>query len=160
MLQVRIRAVDETDLASIVAIESRVFSMPWSPGAFLYELKQNPHTEMIAAILPTETGSKLVGYTVWWMIAGEAQIGNVAVDPDYRRRGVGRQLIQACLEQCKAEKAYFITLDVRVSNTAAINLYRSFGFKEVGRRRGYYSKPVEDAVLMTKVMGSMEKEGE
>ncbi len=160
MPQVRIRTVDETDLASIVAIERRVFSMPWSPAAFLYELRQNPHTTMIAAELLPETGSKLVGYIVWWVIAGEAQIGNVAVDPDHRRHGIGRRLIQACLERCEADEASFVTLDVRASNTAAINLYRSFGFNEVGRRRGYYSKPVEDAVLMTKVMGSKVKEGE
>jgi [ribosomal protein S18]-alanine N-acetyltransferase len=146
---IHIRAMQETDLPEVVSIENQVFSIPWSPVSFLFELLKNPYSELLVAELEKRY---LAGYIVWWLVAGEAQIGNVAVDPAYRRRGIARQLIQHVLDRLEGRMVESITLDVRESNIPAICLYRSFGFEEVGRRPGYYSKPKEDAVLMTKVL--------
>ena len=146
----RVRDIVESDLVSIVSIERQVFSMPWSPGAFLYEIRKNPHANLLAAEAHVESGWKLVGYIVYWLISGEAQIGNVAVAPAFQRQGIGRKLLEATLERMTAQGVLSATLDVRESNRAARELYRSFDFVDVGRRPGYYSRPKEDAILMTR----------
>jgi len=149
---VHIRAMKEADLPAVFAIEQQVFSVPWSPASFLYELLNNPHTDLIVAEVWEQGTAQLAGYCVWWVLAGEAQIGNVAVDPTFQHQGVGHLLLEAVLKKLEDVDADRVMLDVRVSNTAALRLYQSFGFEEVGRRRGYYTKPVEDAILMTRFL--------
>ena len=84
-------------------------------------------------------------------IMGECYINNVGVKAAYRRKGIGRALMQA-LENSATDEAEFITLEVRQSNEAAISLYKSMGYIKVGTRRGFYEKPTEDADLMTKYL--------
>ena len=78
----------------------------------------------------------------------EGQITNIAVHPDHRGQGLGLAIVQALIKHAKAERLASITLEVRVSNTPAITLYKKVGFLEVGRRKGFYTKPTEDALIM------------
>ena len=92
----------------------------------------------------------MLGYVGMMFVLDEGYIANVAVAPPARRRGVGRALIASLLARADQMQLAFVTLEVRPSNHAAIALYEGFGFEVVGRRKNYYDKPSEDALLMTK----------
>jgi len=91
---------------------------------------------------------QLVAYAVFWQVLDQGELGNVAVDPAWRRRGMARRLIRAVMERAAARGVRELFLEVRPSNMGARQLYESFGFRRVGQRRNYYQKPVEDAVVM------------
>jgi len=132
------------DLDEVVAIERASFSMPWSRGAFLYELQQN----RVARCLVMREDARVVGYLCLWEIGDELHITNVAVHPEHRRRGVGRALVSGVLDDARTRKLKLVVLEVRPSNHEARTLYESFGFRVVGRRRGYYYDTGEDALVM------------
>ncbi len=117
------------------------FADPWSPRDFADALG---HVPFLVAI---EDG-RPVGYLLARLAADEGEILNLGVAPDARRRGVGRALVREGLAALAARGASQVFLEVRESNTAARALYAEFGFGEVGRRRGYYRRPVEDAVVL------------
>jgi len=135
-------------LPALAEIERRCFSDPWSEDGFAAELG-NPTARFYVALMAGEP----VGYAGMHNVLGEGYITNVAVCPEHRRCGIASQLLAYLIEQSEKEKMHFITLEVRVSNHAAIALYRSFGFVRVGLRRGYYRRPAEDALLMTLFLG-------
>ena len=139
----RFRRMETTDLDEVMAIERASFSRPWSPGFFLQEL-QVPCARSLLAVL----GGKIVGYIVYWLLADSVDIHNLAVHPDYRRRGVGRFLLQAVIDEAKGRRSGKVTLEVRKSNEAAQRLYHSLGFVARGVRKGYYSDDGEDALAM------------
>lgn len=139
----------EADIPAVVAIDRRSFPVPWSERSYRFELLENPAALLLVAEATAEPGRPVVGYVGLWLLGEEAHISTLAVDPAYRRRGIGRRLLRAALERAAAAGAQAVTLEVRVSNAAAIALYRSFGFQEVGVRRGYYRDNGEDALLMT-----------
>jgi ribosomal-protein-alanine N-acetyltransferase len=91
----------------------------------------------------------ILGYGGFWIMADEAHISTIAVRPEHRRRGVGELLLVAMVDRATELNAEVVTLEVRVSNTTAQNLYRKYGFHQVGLRRGYYSNNREDALIMT-----------
>jgi [ribosomal protein S18]-alanine N-acetyltransferase len=132
------------DLDEVIDIERASFSMPWSRGAFLYELQQN----RVARCLVMREGAHVVGYLCLWEIGDELHITNVAVHPDQRRRGIGRLLLTGVLDDARARKLKLVVLEVRPSNHEARTLYESFGFQIMGRRRGYYYDTGEDALVM------------
>jgi len=132
------------DLDEVIHIERASFSMPWSRGAFLYELQQN----RVARCLVMREGAHVVGYLCLWEIGEELHITNVAVHPDQRRRGIGRSLVAGVLDDARARKLKLVVLEVRPSNHEARSLYESFGFQVMGRRRGYYYDTGEDALVM------------
>src|SRR4029079_10815575 len=132
------------DLDEVIDIERASFSMPWSRGAFLYELQQN----RVARCLVMPEGALVVGYLCLWEIGEELHITNVAVHPDQRRRGIGRSLVAGVLDGPRARKLKLVVLEVRPSNHEARSLYESFGFQVMGRRRGYYYDTGEDALVM------------
>jgi len=132
------------DLDVVLAIERASFSMPWSRGAFLYEMQQN----RVARCVVTREDGRVVGYLCLWEIADEVHITNIAVHPDARRRGIARRLLAGALEDVRRRRLRLVVLEVRPSNTEAIGLYASFGFRVVGRRRGYYYDTGEDALVM------------
>jgi ribosomal-protein-alanine N-acetyltransferase len=132
------------DLEEVLAIERASFSMPWSRGAFLYELEQN----RVARCYVVREDGRLIGYICLWEVADEVHITNIAVHPDLRRRGVGRSLLSAVLDDARQRKLRLVVLEVRPSNAEALGLYESFGFRVVGRRRGYYYDTGEDALVM------------
>lgn len=131
------------DVPEVHRIEEECFSQPWSEKAF-YEELENPYGRTLVAVLE----NKAAGFINVRSIGGEIYINNIAVSGSFRRKGVGDGLLSA-LE--KASEAYeFITLEVRQSNIPAIRLYEKHGFRQVGKRKNFYEKPTEDAILMTK----------
>jgi ribosomal-protein-alanine N-acetyltransferase len=132
------------DLDEVLEIERASFSMPWSRGAFLYEIQQN----RVARCRVMRDGGSIVGYLCFWDIADEIHVTNVAVHPTHRRQGIARALMSGLLAEACARELRLVVLEVRPSNTEAIGLYESFGFRVTGRRRGYYYDTGEDALVM------------
>ena len=135
----------EQHISRVAELEKQCFSTPWSETALSEELS-NKFARFFVALLNGE----IVGYIGAHNILGEVYITNVAVFPEYRKNGFGEALIKKFIEMVKKENADFITLEVRKSNISAINLYEKCGFNEVGKRKNFYEKPCEDAILMTK----------
>lgn len=132
-------------IAPIAALERVCFSDPWPEAAVESELT-NPLSLWLVAV---EDG-RVAGYVGSQSVLGEADMMNVAVSPEFRRRGVARALLLA-LECRLAENAvHSLTLEVRASNEPAISLYHSLGYVQVGRRPNYYHKPREDALILRK----------
>ena len=132
------------DLDQVVAIERVAFTMPWSRGAFLYELEQN----RVARCWVYRDDGEVVGYLCLWEVADEVHITNVAVRPDRRRQGIARHLLSAILSDARERRIRMVCLEVRPTNVEARGLYESFGFRVVGRRKGYYYDTGEDALVM------------
>lgn len=132
-------------VAQIASIEAQCFSMPWSASAIESELT-NPLSLWIVAL----DGNTVAGYVGSQSVLGEADMMNLAVLHQYRRQGIGKQLVGSLIQHLQAEKVYCLTLEVRASNEKAIALYQGLGFCEVGRRPGYYTNPKEDALILRK----------
>lgn len=139
------RLMKATDVAQVAALEKLCFSAPWSENAVAGELT-NPLSLWVVAI----DGDKLAGYVGSQSVLGEADMMNLAVDPAYRRQGVGTQLVCNLVDKLKENKVICLTLEVRASNVQAIGLYQGLGFAQVGRRPNYYSNPKEDALILRK----------
>jgi len=139
----RIRPLAAADLPAIARVERRVFSDPWPESFFRSELAQAMTWARVA-----ELDGTLAGYLVAWVGLGEAHLGNLAVVPEVRRRGVARALLEDLIGRVRAMGAVRLTLEVRVSNFPAQALYRAYGFRLAGLRRGYYRDTGEDALLM------------
>lgn len=141
-----------TDADRMAAIECRCFSDPWSAESFC-EMMSLPVAHCLTAWLQAEdgreeNGSELVGYLLTLAVAPEVEIANVAVSPDYQKQGIGKRIMEEGMRQMREGGCDSFFLEVRESNLAAQALYRSLGFTETGRRKRYYQKPVEDALLM------------
>jgi ribosomal-protein-alanine N-acetyltransferase len=132
------------DVDRVVAIERDAFSMPWSRGAFLYELEQNQAARCWVA----RDEGRIVGYLCLWEVAGEIHVTNLAVDRAERRRGIARFLLSEVLGAARRRGLRTVFLEVRPSNTGALSLYQHLGFQVVGRRKGYYYDTGEDALVM------------
>lgn len=135
----------EEDLEDVLRIENESFSDPWRKECFLADLHKEFTSPAVAKI-----GEELVGYTCTWRIEDELQIANIAVDKVYRRKGIAQKLIEWIIQQGLKQNCRTVLLDVRESNFAALELYRKFGFEEIGRRKNYYRCPVENAIIMQK----------
>lgn len=138
------------DLEGVLEIERVSFSNPWPRDQFERELK-NPLSYAFTAkvIHPLEgKGLMIIGYTIFWLVTDEAHILNIAVHPAFRRRGVAKALLRFTLELLFKKGGKEVFLEVRRSNLAARRLYKGFGFKEIGVRRGYYTDNQEDAIVM------------
>jgi ribosomal-protein-alanine N-acetyltransferase len=145
-LEVYIRPLTYGDLPKVMAIERRSFPAPWSLAMFVLELSK-PSSICIGAIIERE----LIGYLVCSRYHTVWHLMNVAVDQEYRRLGVATALIEHLLEATGHEERH--TLEVRVSNTEAIEMYESFGFRSAGVRRRYYHDNNEDALIMWRTSG-------
>jgi len=144
---VEIRPLSYSDLPAVIAIERRAFSAAWSLPMFVLELSK-PSGICLAAV---GAGAELVGYLICARYEETWHLMNIAVDPVRRREGIGRALIEELVARAGREANY--TLEVRVSNTAAIALYESYAFRRVGTRRRYYADNGEDAVIMWRALG-------
>jgi ribosomal-protein-alanine N-acetyltransferase len=138
-----LRPMAPADLHTVAAIEGQVFPDPWPESFFAGEL-----TQPLVYARVAESGGSVAGYSVAWLGAGTGHLGNLAVAPAFRRRGVARRLLEDLLERAGQLHVANLTLEVRVSNVAAQQLYRSFGFRLVGLRRGYYRDSGEDALVL------------
>lgn len=137
--------MDKSHVEAIAGLEQQCFSDPWSINAISSELV-NPLSLWVVAM----DGPILAGYVGSQSVMGWADMMNLAVAPDYRRKGVGAALVEELIRQLKANQVTCLTLEVRVSNEPAIGLYEKLGFAEVGRRPGYYRNPKEDALILRK----------
>lgn len=140
-----------TDLAQVLEIETASFATPWSSRTFL-NLLRRPNAALFAA---EDVPGSILGYAVVWFAGPEAELGDLAVAPELRRRGVGSALVDAAIREAAGRGATEIYLEVRESNEGARLLYERHGFEVVNRRIGYYTDPVEDALVMRlRVAGS------
>jgi [ribosomal protein S18]-alanine N-acetyltransferase len=144
MLQ--IRDALRRDLSRILEIERLAFPVPWSLKSFERELTL-PFSRITVATLEGQGADGPVGFLCRWLVADECHILNVAVHPDFRRRGVGAYLMDAALSEAVQRRVALVSLEVRRSNLAARGLYRKLSFEERRLRRGYYG-PGEDAIVM------------
>ena len=133
------------DVADVHEIERLSFRTPWPAYAFEQELRGN----RLARYLVARSSERVVGFAGLWMMVDEAHITTFGVHPDWRRQGIGRQLLLNLSELSIGIGAQRMTLEVRESNVTAQALYRAFGFDIVGRRRTYYTDDGEDALVMT-----------
>jgi ribosomal-protein-alanine N-acetyltransferase len=157
---------------AIMEIERESFSLPWPEGAYRHELRHNelahyyvlrPRSITRSIVLmpiwqrlwraiwrrpPTNTGL-ILGYGGFWLMYDEAHISTLAIRVAWRRRGLGELLLVALLDEAQRLRASRATLEVRVSNVAAQNLYAKYGFEQMGRRKGYYADNREDALILT-----------
>jgi [ribosomal protein S18]-alanine N-acetyltransferase len=133
------------DLEAVQRIEEASFSTPWPPNAYHSELMTN----RLASYLVARIDREIVAYGGMWVMVDEAHITTFAVDPAWRRQGIGERLLLALLDLARDRHAREATLEVRLSNLAARRLYEKYGFRPVGLRPRYYSDNNEDALIMT-----------
>jgi ribosomal-protein-alanine N-acetyltransferase len=142
---ITIKKMDSSDIDGVIKIEEGAYGAHhWSKNSFLNEI----NNELARYYSLFTLDGKLVGYAGCWHILEEAHITTIAIDKDFRRKNYGQALLQKIIEDCYKEKIKYITLEVRVSNTAAINLYSKYGFSSFGTRKGYYQDNNEDALIM------------
>jgi len=144
-----LRPAVEGDLREVVRIEKLCFADPWTEESFRRLLAGQPAIFLVALVPPDST---IVGYAIAFSIDEDAEVLNVAVEPDFRDRGLAGQMLDAVLIQLRARGVRTAFLEVRESNRAARALYGSRGFTEIGRRVRYYRKPVEDALVMRRIL--------
>lgn len=149
---ISIRPTIANDVPAMASIEALAFSDPW-PASSFHQLLAHPFSRMATAV--DESGA-VVGYCVMLRAADEAEIANIATAPGIRRRGVGAQLLGDAIDAGTTAGVVAMFLEVRESNTAARALYSSRGFVAVGRRRGYYRRPVEDALVLRRDVTAFE----
>lgn len=129
---------------TLAELERVCFSEPWTRSGLAAEL-ENP----AAVFAVAELDGKTAGYAGMNCVLDECYIDNVAVFPEYRRMGIAQAIMRYLIDFAKENRASFVTLEVRASNSGAIALYRKLGFREAGRRPGFYRQPVEDALILT-----------
>jgi ribosomal-protein-alanine N-acetyltransferase len=144
-LAIEIRRLDGGDLAAIDAIERRAYPTPWSRSMFASELAKET-----SICLGAFEGTRLVGYTINSRYVDAWHVMNVAVDPAFHRRGIATTLLNRLFDETVHDQRRGYTLEVRVSNQDAIDLYEKLGFEARGVRRGYYTDNREDALIMWK----------
>ena len=133
------------DINAVTIIEAESYGKHhWSKSAFYDEMQNNLAKYFCAKTIDGET----VAYAGVWNVIDEAHITTIAVRPDFRRKHIGEALLTTIIDNCYKEEIKYLTLEVRVSNEPAINLYTKYGFSSLGTRKGYYQDNNEDALIM------------
>jgi ribosomal-protein-alanine N-acetyltransferase len=155
--KLEIRRMRPDDLDEVMVIEKAAFRHPWSAELFRRELEHDWSTILVALeplaplALPGKPPSERVaGFIIFWLVHDEVHILNVAVAPEFRRRGIARTLMMEAEKRAHAANAALMTLEVRRSNQGALDLYREFDYRAVGVRPNYYVDEGEDAIVMVK----------
>lgn len=175
---IAIEPMDVQDIPAVMEIERMAFPRPWPEKAYRYELAENDDAYFVVARassvedatshpaspwhklahllrLPARVAAQtapiapVIGFAGMWMYVNEAHIATIATHPSVRGRGIGERILLDLLREAQRRRAVSVTLEVRVSNIVAQNLYHKYGFEEVGRRKAYYQDNREDALLMT-----------
>jgi len=144
MIELRFDRMKMTDLDEVMEIEQASFSMPWSRWMFERELMDRDHSHFLVA----RSGSEVIGYIGFWMVSDEMHIVTIAVRSDFRYKGVGSMLMASALALAARLGASKSTLEVRITNLPAQELYKKFGFETVAIRKNFYSDTGEDAYVM------------
>ncbi len=138
------------DVPRVHEIDVQSFSLPWPEKSFLFELNENPTTlAIVAELAPRDTPPLVIGMAVVWILVDEAHIATIAIHPDFRGNGYGKQLLAETLRLAVQRGATEATLEVRQHNLVAQGMYQKFGFTITGLRPRYYKDNNEDAVIMT-----------
>ena len=146
MIRYTVRAARECDVPRMCALEKECFSSPWSAKAFEDTLAQSGAGFFVCE----DDGGEILGYVGTLCVFDECSLLNVCVSNSHRKMGVGRALVTAAEENAKRLGASSVFLEVRVSNENAISLYEKLGYDRITTRRGFYSKPREDAYVYKK----------
>ena len=139
------RKMTVADIDGVLKIEQEAFSLPWTRDAFVQEMTTNLHAYYLVA---EDQDQQIVGFCGMWLVMDESHITNVAVTEQVKGQGIGEGLMREAIRVGKETGAVLMTLEVRVSNTIAQNLYRKLDFQNGGIRKGYYSDNLEDALVM------------
>lgn len=161
IMSVSIAPATLADANEVSVIEAAVFADPWSANSFRC-LPGDPRVYFACAkarangagpdVVTVDASEGVVGYVVTIFAADEGEIANLAVASGARGQGIGARLLDAALRDAEGRGANTLYLEVRESNSAARHLYGARGFKEVGHRRGYYQRPVEDALILRRIV--------
>lgn len=144
MTQINFRLMTIDDIKDIMTIEKASFAIPWTYEAYYNEVMLNKYAHYIVL----EVNHTIIGYCGLWVIIDEAHITNIAIDPQYRGQKLGEALLRQVMLIALQKGAKTMSLEVRVSNYVAQNLYRKLGFQNGGIRKGYYTDNHEDALIM------------
>lgn len=144
MADLIIRKAEEKDVLAIEQIEKQCFAVPWSYDSLYKDIVENK----LAFYIVAEIAGQICGYVGIWKIFDEGHITNVAVAPEFRRKHIGRAMLETLISVTAEAGIEKCTLEVRAGNEPAIRLYEGLGFKPVGKRPGYYEDNGEDAVIM------------
>lgn len=147
--EVRIRRMRGADVTAVMEIERAVFTMPWTEATFHGLLKRSDSLLWVA-----EAASEVVGYAAVWVVVDQAELGDIAVAEGWRRQGIARRLLETILDAVREKGIRELFLEVRVSNHQARRLYEQYDFAEVGRRKDYYARPREDALVLRHLLRS------
>lgn len=139
------RRMTVADIDGVLKIEEEAFSLPWTRDAFVQEMTNNLHAYYIVA---ENDQGQIVGFCGMWMIIDESHITNVAVAEQVKGQGIGEGLMREAIRVAREHEVVLMSLEVRVSNTIAQNLYRKLDFQNGGIRKGYYSDNQENALVM------------
>lgn len=142
---IRLEQMTDAHVAQIARLEKQCFSDPWSENSVASELNNRLSLWLVAL-----DGATVAGYIGSQSVGDEADMMNVAVHPDYRRRGIARELVMGLVAALGEKGVHSLALEVRASNAPAIALYEQLGFIQVGRRPNYYRNPKEDALILRK----------
>ena len=139
----QIRRMSEEDIAAVVKLEQQIFSSPWSKASIekAYQLEENIY-------LVAEAEGIIAGYCGIWTSFETADLCNIAVNPDYRRKGIAGEILEQAFQLCQQRRIEQMLLEVRESNEPAIVLYEKYHFEKIDIRKGYYRNPTENAIIM------------
>ncbi|HXC78923.1 MAG TPA: ribosomal protein S18-alanine N-acetyltransferase [Candidatus Acidoferrum sp.] len=157
--QLALELMREADIATVQEIEREIFSTPWPRNAYYRELasrssahylvlRQEGAVEKPAGVQGADFDPTIVGYGGMWRMYDEAHVTTIGVRHDLQHRGFGRVLFAGLVQAAYDMGAKWVTLEVRTSNENAMKMYEAFGFKVIGRRKGYYTDNGEDAIVM------------
>ncbi len=146
-MELKITSMTEKHIPALAELERLCFSTPWTEQGLREELDNRT-----AHFIVAETGDQVAGYMGVFVVCESCYVSDIAVYPQFRRQGVASALIKKASADAAVLGAQSISLEVRPSNEAAVKLYRSLGFEDIGLRKRFYRDPEEDALIMTKVL--------
>ena len=146
--QLAIEPMREADVPEIQEIERRIFSTPWPRNAYYRELSSRNSAYYVVLRRESGRGVETIGYGGMWRMYDEAHVTTIGVRRDLQHQGYGRIIFAGLVQAAYDMGAKWVTLEVRTSNQSAIRMYETFGFKVIGRRKGYYTDNGEDAIVM------------
>lgn len=152
-MEFTVRKMEISDAEEVAQVEKECFSVPWSEDALKNEISNEG-----AVFLCAESNGEIIGYGGMYTVLDEGYVTNIAVRAKYRKKGVACRIVEGLINGAKEKNLSFVSLEVRESNEAARNLYFKYGFEVKGKRKRFYEKPTEDAIIMTKIIDRQEEE--